>query len=173
MDGFQPRDPDRRRTWARLSSVARQARLSKARRKLAAIEEVRARTEGETERAAITRVVTWAHRSSYRRWQDAFDAEGFDGLLDWRMAPKSPMPSIVVEAICTLRRADPNCPVADIVVHVAKHHGFETSEAKVKRVLKSAGLQRRPGPAIAENLDQPGRLELGGMRLVESPATKA
>ena len=146
MDTYQARDPDRRRAWARLSPAVQQARLIKARRKLAAIEEVRARPAGETERDAIARVVTWAHRSSYRRWQDAFDAGGFDGLLDWRIAPKSPMPVVVREAICTLRRADPNCPVADIMTHVAKHHGFQTSETKVKRVLRSAGLHRRPAP---------------------------
>lgn len=172
MDDYHPRDPDRRRTWARLTPPVQQARLAKACRQLEAIEEVRARPAGETERAAIARVVTWAHRSSYRRWQDAYDAEGFDGLIDWRISPKSPMPAVVREAICTLRRADPGYPVADIVAHVAQHHGFQTSETKVKRVLKSAGLHRRPGPSGAVAVSGEGRLELGGMRLVEAAAVE-
>jgi hypothetical protein len=172
MDAFRPRDPDRRRTWARLSPAVQQARLDKARRQLKAIEDVRARPEGETERHAIARVVTWAHRSSYRRWQEAFDGEGFDGLIDWRIAPISPMPTAVREAICTLRRADPNYPVADIVAHVEKHHGFQTSETKVKRVLKSAGLHRQPGASGAAAVSGAGRLELGGMRLVEAAAVE-
>ena len=75
MDDYQPRDPDRRRAWARLSPLVQQARLDKARRQRKAIEDVRARPEGETERDAIARVVTWTHRSSYRRWQAAFDAD--------------------------------------------------------------------------------------------------
>ena len=110
MDDYQPRDPDRRQTWSRLSPAMRLSRLDGARRRLEAIGKVRARGEGETERAAIARVVTWAHRSSYRRWRVAFDAEGFDGLIDWRIAPKCPMPTAVREAICALRRADPNYP---------------------------------------------------------------
>ena len=137
-----------------------------------AIDEVRARAEDESERDAIARVVGWAHRSSYRRWEDAYDAEGFDGLIDWRISPPSPMPPAVREAICTLRRADPNYVVADIVAHVGKHHGFETSETKVKRVLKSAGLHRRPGPSGASARGGAGRLELGGMRLVEAAAVE-
>jgi hypothetical protein len=114
--------------------------------------------------------VTWAHRSSYRRWQNKYDAHGFDGLLDWRLAPMSPMPSKVREAICTLRRADSNYPVSDIVAFVKVHHDFETSETTVKRVLKSAGLHRRPGPS--KTLPESGakRLELGGMKLIEAAA---
>ena len=133
---------------------------------------MRGRPEHETKRAAIARVVTWAHRSSYRRWQLAFDAEGFDGLIDWRIAPASPMPTTVREAICTLRRVDPDFKVSAIVAFVKKHHDFETSETKVKRVLKSAGLHRRPGCPSAEAVGAPGRLELGGMRLVEAAAVE-
>lgn len=172
MDDYQPRDPDRRRAWARLSPAVQQARLAKAGRKLQALEEVRARPEQETKKAAIARVVTWAHRSSYRRWQLAFEAEGFDGLIDWRIAPASPMPAAVRDAICTLRRADPCFGVSAIVAFVKKHHDFETSETKVKRVLKSAGLHRRPGCPSGEAIGAPGRLELGGMRLVEAAAVE-
>jgi len=172
MDDYQPRDPDRRRAWARLSPAVRLARLADARRRLAAVEEVRGRPAGEQMQAAVARVVTWAHRSSYKRWQTAFDAEGFDGLIDWRIAPASPMSLTVREAICTLRRADPDCPVPDIVAFVKKHHDFETSETKVKRVLRSAGLQRRPGCPSGAAVNQPGRLELGGMRFVEAAAVE-
>jgi hypothetical protein len=168
VDEYQPRDPDRQRAWARLSPAVQQARLVKARRQLTAIEEVRERPEGESKRAAIARVVTWAHRSSYRRWQAAFDAEGFDGLIDWRIAPASPMPTAVREAIYTLRRSDPEYRVSDIVAFVGKHHDFQTSETKVKRVLKSAGLHRRPGCPEGQGVGKPGRLELGGMKLVEA-----
>jgi hypothetical protein len=146
--------------------------MDRAKDQLAAIKEVRARPKDETERDAVARVVAWAHRSSYRRWQEAFDAEGFDGLIDWRIGPESPMPSAVREAICTLRRADPSCPVADIVAHIAKYHDFKTSETKVKRILKSAGLHRRSGSPAALAAGGAGRLELGGMRLVEAAAVE-
>jgi len=173
MDDYQPNDPDRRRTWARLSPKSRQARLDEAHRRLDAIKEVRARPEGETERSATGRVVDWAHRSSYRRWQDAFDAEGFDGLVDWRIAPPSRMPAAVRGAIRTLRTADPDHPVADIVAHVAKHHGFQCCETTVRRVLRSAGLNRRPGrPSGITAVGGAGRLEFGGMKLVEAAAVE-
>jgi hypothetical protein len=169
---FTPRDPDHQTAWKRLSATVRQARLDDAHRRLQAIQEVRGRPEGETERDAIARIVTWAHRSSYRRWQDAFDAHGFEGLLDWRIAHQSRMPAAVREAICTLRRADANYPVSDIVVFVAKHHEFQTSETTVKRVLKSAGLHRRPGPSATPPVSGARRLELAGMRLVEAAAVE-
>lgn len=172
MTDYAPRDPDRKKKWARLTPAVRQKRLDDAHRRQRAIEEVRGRPEGETERDAIARVVTWAHRSSYRRWQDNFDAHGFDGLIDWRLAQESRMPSKVKEAICTLRRSDSDYPVPDIVAFVKKHHDFETSGTTVKRVLKSAGLHRRPGPSETPPVSGAGRLELAGMKLIEAASVE-
>jgi hypothetical protein len=81
------------------------------------------------------------------------------------------MPKEVDIAICTLRRADPDISVEKIVEHVAKHHGYETSETTVKRILRRAGLHRRRGPPSKEAQGEQ-RLELGGMKLVEVAAVE-
>lgn len=117
---------------------------------------------------ALRRVAPNVDRGSYRRWKTIFYARGLEGLIDWRLPPKvEEMPAVVREAICTLRRADPEISVERIVAHVAKHHGFTTSGTTVKRVLHQAGLARRRGPPAGTSSGE-SRLELGGMKLVEA-----
>ena len=78
------------------------------------------------------------------------------------------MPESVREAICTLRRADPECPVPTIIAHVAKHHGYEVSATTVKTVLRETGLARRRGPPSGRTQSGETRLELAGMKLLEA-----
>ena len=75
-------------------------------------------------------------------------------------------------AICTLRQADPNFAVVAIIAHVAKHHGYEVGETKVKEVLRAAGLARRGGPPSGAKAVGEVRLELAGMRLVEAASVQ-
>ncbi len=170
MEPYEPEVLSYRRIWARWSPATREARLTEAQRRLAALQEVASRPSGESEREATARVVTWAHRSSFRRWQDAFSEQGFDGLIDWRISPESPMPEEAHQAICTLRRADPNYAVEDLVAFVSKHYQFETSATTVKRILREAGLARRPGRPSGQAAAGERRLEFGGMKLVEAAA---
>lgn len=169
-EDYEAEDAEVRRAWVRLSGETRQSRFDDALRHLGALREVVGRPEGESERAAIARVVTWAHRSSFRRWQTRYGTHGFDGLISRRIGPPSPMPPEVRTAICTLRQVDPDINVEDIVAHVGKFHGFETSTTKVERVLQEAGLSRRPGPHRGSACMGERRLELGGMKLVEAAA---
>jgi hypothetical protein len=141
-------------------------------RRLAAIREVAQRPAGESERKAIARVVTWAHRSNVRRWQQGYRTSGFQGLLSWRIAPASPMPEEVQTVICTMRRMDPEVGVSQIVEHVQRFHQFPTSEATVKRVLHAAGLSRRGGARREGSPWGEERLELGGLKLVEAAAVE-
>ncbi|MCD6499219.1 MAG: hypothetical protein J7M25_13085 [Deltaproteobacteria bacterium] len=169
-EDYEPEDAEVRRVWVRLSAETRRSRFDDALRRLAALREVMGRPEDESERRAIERVVTWAHRSSFRRWQTRYRTHGFDGLISRRIGPPTPMPPQVRTAICTLRQVDPDINAEDIVVHVRKFHGFETSTTKVKRVLKEAGLSGRPGPRRGRAGVGERRLELGGMKLVEAAA---
>ena len=152
----------------RLSPEKWLARLAEARRREGAVKNVRARPEGESERDAIKRIVTWAHRSNFRRWQDRYRNHGLEGLIDRRIGPESTMPPEVLAAICTLRRADLNYDVDKIVAHLWQHHGYKTSEATVRRILKEQRLSRRRGPVSGQGNVGEKRLEFGGMKLVEA-----
>lgn len=161
-------DPRLRRVLERLSPEKRAARLAEAERRAKVVKEIAARPPEESERAATARTLTSAHRSSYRRWKKKHAEGGTEALIDRRIAPESPMPQEVRVAICTLRRADPNCDVEVIIAHVAEHHGFKASATVIKRVLREAGLARRRGPPPDTAGVGERRVELGGMKLVEA-----
>ena len=146
----------------------REDRLGEARRREEILKVVAGRAKTESERKAIKRLPSAEDRSTFRRWQNRYQSYGFDGLVDWRLPPPpESMPETVRAAICTLRQADPNFAVAAIISHVAKHHGYEVGETKVKEVLRAAGLARRGGlPSGAKQVGEV-RLELAGMKLVE------
>jgi len=170
MQDFQPTSADRQRVWARLAPHVRDARLAAARRRLEALEEVARRPAGESERKAVARVVTWAHRSTFRRWKRRHEDQGFEGLVSWRIAPPSPMPDAVRHEICAVGRA--GLSVEAICAHVLKHFEFTTSPTTVRGVLKEAGLARPPGRPPGEGPGGEQRLELGGMKLVEAAAVE-
>ena len=152
-----------------MSEPQRASRLVDAQRREEILKAVAGRRHKESERAALKRLGQGMDRATFRRWQKRHQEHGFDGLLDWRLPPENAaMPEAVREAICTLRRADPNCPVQRIVAHVEKHHGYDVSETKVKAVLREAGLARRRGPPLGRTQSGEVRLELAGMKLVEA-----
>jgi len=169
---WQPEDPGLLATWVRLLPETKRARFDEALRRLKALREITARPADESERKAIARVVTWAHRSSFRRWQDRYRRVGFVGLLDWRVGPASRMPEPVRGAICTLVRADPDIAVEAVVAHVKQFHGFQTSDTTVKRVLREEGLNRPRGSRAGRGKAQEQRLELGGAKLLEVAAVE-
>jgi len=169
-ENYQPADVDLRDTWLRLAPATRRARYAEAVRRLEAIRAVAGRPAAESERKAIARLVTWAHRSNVRRWQQGYRALGFQGLIKWRVAPPSGMPEEVKAAICTMRRVDPAVDVARIVEHVQQFHQFTTSETKIKRVLHAAGLSRPAGGRRGGGPWGERRLELGGLKLLEAAA---
>ena len=68
-EDWEPGDAGRRKNWKRLRPETRRERFEEALRRLCALREVVGRPAEESERRAIRRVVTWAHRSSFRRWQ--------------------------------------------------------------------------------------------------------
>ncbi len=167
-DSYRPEQPQWLEIWLRLPQESRQQRFAEALQRQRDIETVRdSRSPGESERAAIERLTKGPH-SSFKRWQKRYAQYGFDGLIDWRLPCGVPsMPADVRVAICTLRQADPNVNVETIVQHIARHHQFETSPTKVKRVLREAGLARRRGPAAGSSGAGEQHLELGGMKLIE------
>ena len=132
------------------------------------IEEVDALPPDEAESDAIKRVAPGVERTTFRGWRARYRRLGIEGLIDRRVAPPSPMPAVVRAVICTLRRAEPGIGVEAIIAYVKKHQGFETSGTVVKRVLKDAGLNRRPGPSRGNAAAGERRLELGGMKLIEA-----
>jgi len=169
LDEYEPRRPEWRQRWERLQPASRKRRYATAVRREAALKEFEARMGDESERAAARRFSSGAPRTSVRRWQQRYAKYGFDGLIDWRLPPgRMVIPPEVCGAICTLRRADANVDVAVIVEHIAKHHNLKVSETKVKRVLREAGLARRPGPAPGTGSGGEQHLEIGGMKLVEA-----
>jgi hypothetical protein len=168
-ESYRPQQPQWLEIWQRLPQQSRHERFAEAQQRQRDIEAVRdTRNPGESERAAIDRL-TKGPRSNFKRWQRRYAQYGFDGLIDWRLPCGVPsMPPEVQSVICTLRQADPNVDVETIVQHVARHHHFETSPTKVKRVLHEAGLARRRGPAAGSSSAGEQHLELGGMKLIEA-----
>lgn len=172
MPSYEPTDPRLRRVWKKLSEVTRAQRLAEARRRQKIVEAVARRAPRESERRAIKRVAK-VDRSTFRRWQAEYAERGLDGLIDLRLPPREPaMPQAVLEAICTLRRADAQCAVEKIIEHVKKHHDVEVGQTTVKQILHDAGLARRSGPPTgAQHLGE-ARLELAGMKLLEAAAVQ-
>ncbi|MBC8426755.1 helix-turn-helix domain-containing protein [bacterium] len=170
FEDFQPRRPHWQKLWALLDGDGRRARYEEAVRRLQVLERVRTEAGKSSERAALR--AEGINRSTYRKWKTRFEAHGFEGLVNGRFPPRrEEMPSEVQGAICTLRRADPDVAVETIVEHVKQHHGYLTSDTIVKRVLRRAGLNRRPGPP-SEGARGEQLLELGGMKLVEAAAVE-
>ena len=169
---FEPSHPTCLRVWQQLSVEARQGRLDVALQRKSVIDQVTdwVKSGQDSESRAVKRLEPPVHRSTYRGWAASFRAHGLDGLLDWRMPPSDSSVTEPLRAtICTLRRADPNVDVEDIVGHIAEHHHHTLSESSVKRVLSQAGLSRRRGPAkAAAGAGTERRLELGGMKLIEA-----
>lgn len=165
---YEPTNPAVQDVWQRLSVKARTSRLAEARRREAAIKEVRGRPADESERSAVKRIVTWCGRTGFRGWCQRYDERGLEGLIDRRIGPESQMPKKVRTTICTLRQIDPDFDVNLIVDHVAEFHDFKTSATTVKRVVNEEGLARRRGPARKDSSHGERRLELGGMKLVEA-----
>lgn len=168
-DGYTPNREEWQRQWQSFSPALREKRFADALVRQAAVLELKASDDAESERSAVEKSRSKASRSSLRRWLKRYEKWGLDGLFDWRFPPSAPeMPEAVTNAICTLRRADQNIAVEVIVTHVAKHHQFDVSESVVKRVLSEAGLARRSGPVGGKGSCPGQRLELGGMKLVEA-----
>jgi hypothetical protein len=168
LESYVPQRPEWVDIWQRLPQESREQRFAEAKQREADIKAVHARSAGESERAAIGRISKGDH-SSFKRWQKRYAQYGFDGLIDWRLPCGVPtVPAEVRAAICTLRQANAEVDVDTIVQHVAKFHHFSTSPTTVKRVLREAGLARRPGPSAGSSSAGEQHLELGGMKLVEA-----
>ncbi len=165
---FQPRQPDFVRIWAGLSPEVRSERHEEALRREGVLQRVASRPEGASERAAVKELTPPIDRSTFRRWKGRYAEYGLEGLFDWRRPPRVEVPPEIRGAVCTLRQADPNFAVEAVVQHLAKHHTFKTSESTVKRILRAAGLERRPGPVSSKPGTGEKRLEFGGAKLLES-----
>ena len=173
MDSYEPKQPHLCRVWEKLSLARQRSRLSEARRKESILKTIADRAPGVSERMAIGRLASGQDRSSFRRWQKKYREHGLEGLIDSRLPPpRESMPALAREAICTLRRADPDCAVTTIVAHVAKHHGHSVSQTKVKEVLVEAGLARRRGTPSRNAHAGEIRLELAGMKLLEAASVQ-
>ena len=167
---YEPTHPPLCRIWKQLSEEMREDRREEAERRERILKTVGARPAGESERAALRRLAKAEDRSTFRRWQNRYREHGFDGLVDSRLPPR---PEEVTseaarEAMCTLRRADPEVSVATIIAHGAKFHDCQVGKSTVKEVLRAAGLARRGGPRSGDRHVGEVRLELAGMRLVEA-----
>ena len=169
-DDFVPSRPALFRIWERLSPTVRKERYAEALRRKAVLDEVAQRPTSVSERTAINGLRPATDRSNFRRWKRQYASDGMDGLMDARLppSPEVPIPPDVRSAILTLRRADPNVAVEVIVGHLAKHHGFKTSETTVKRILRAEGFARSRGPATHRAGTGERHLEFGGMKLLES-----
>ena len=132
------------------------------------MQRVASRPQGVSERAAVKELTPPKDRSTFRRWKRRYAEHGLEGLFDWRRPPRVEFPAELRGVVQTLRRADPNVAVATVVQHLAQHHAFKTSESTVKRVLRAAGLERRPGPVSSRSGAGEKRLEFGGAKLLES-----
>ncbi len=130
-ENWKPHDARRLRAWLRLSGAAKRKRFAQGLRRLEAIRLMAARSSCESERKGSARLVKWASRSSVRRWQRDFRRDGFEGLIQWNIAPESPMPDEIRTAICTMVRMDRDVSVEAIVEHVTKFHQFKASETTV------------------------------------------
>ncbi len=166
---FVPTHPHLCIVWEQISPKSRRQRLREALYREESLKEVQSCVaSGASEREAVALLRPWTTRSTYRRWQKKHDAYGLDGLLDWRMPQQPETPARISEAICTLRRVDPQMDVNVIIEHVKKHHAYEISGTTVKRILKKAGLSRGKGRTSNQEHYNEQRLELGGMKLIEA-----
>ena len=68
MEDYQPQESKRQAIWQRWSTSTRTSRLASARRRLAAVEAVLQRPDGESEHAAIERLVPETPPSTVRSW---------------------------------------------------------------------------------------------------------
>jgi len=165
---YEPKDNKVISIWNRLSPETRDARLSQAKKRLELINALDARDSNESERTASVRLNAGVNRTTIRRWREKYNDLGFDGLIDLRVGPYTLMPKVIQNAICTLRRVDPNINVESIISHVKEYHDFKTSATTVKRVLRKNGLNRKPGGQKGNMSAGERRLEYGGMKLLES-----
>lgn len=121
-----------------------------------------ARAEGATEPEALARFAPDWHRSTFHGRRRRYRAGGIEGLISGRKgAPPKTLTAEVRQAICILRRLDPQVPVERIAEVVLAQTGVVASETSIKRVLRDAGLNRPPGggprqPLPAEELQFAG-----------------
>ncbi len=164
---YKPENSKVLRVWNRLSTETREKRFSQAKKRLELVKAMEKRDGNESERAASVRLNGGVDRTTIRIWREKYNKIGFDGLIDIRVGPYTLMPEEIQNAICTLRRMDPNINVEAIISHVKEYHDFKTSATTVKRVLRKNGLNRKSGqkqkPKAVEK-----RLEFGGMKLLEA-----
>lgn len=165
---YTPKRPKWVKIWKRLSDESRRKRFNAALDRKAAVDAASSESlDGRSERANVAALKPHTDRSNLRRWKQRYEQYGFDGLVSWSLPPASShIPEAIRVAICTMRRADPNTAIDDIVKHIAEHHDFQTSGTTVKRVLRAAGLARRPGPATGTGKGPEKAVALGGMQLV-------
>lgn len=170
FSAYEPTRPEWLNIWERLSAASRKRRFEGALKRKAALDEANATiNDGCSERASVGGLSPAVDRSNWRRWKRRYERYGFDGLVSWSLPPaKACTPEAVRVAICTLRRSDPNKDVDEIVRHVERHHNFKTSGTSVKRILREAGLGRRPGPASGKARVPEKSLAFGGMQLVSA-----
>lgn len=149
-------------------------RVEAAEAQAAAIEAVeQARAEGATEPEALARFAPDWHRSTYHGRRRRYRAAGVEGLISGRKGafPKTLTPE-VRQAVCILRRLDPQVPVERIAEVVLAQTGVAVSITSIKRVLRAEGLNRPPGgglrhPLPVEELQFAGAefFKLGDQRL--------
>ncbi|MCP4081984.1 MAG: helix-turn-helix domain-containing protein [Planctomycetaceae bacterium] len=166
---YEPKDPQVARIWRRLSPAAREKRFSQAMRRQEVIRALANKSEDVSERTAVSQLNAGVDRTTIRSWRKRYENRGFDGLIDIRIRPDSPIEPAVCGAICTLRRADPNISVKAVIAHVKQYHGVTIGETSVEGLLRKNGLSRpRGAPPGTKRQAAEQRLTFGGMKLLEA-----
>ncbi len=169
VEEFVPVSPRVRQLWAVLTAVQKAERLIAAFARETIVHDVQAAMdEGMSERQSVKAHGGGTDRTTYRRWQSEYAANGIEGLVDLRYPPRVPVSDDIVSAICTLREADADIGVQAIKDHIFSHRQVLVSSASIKRILKRAGLARPRGRFRPNSHPGAQRLELGGMVVVEA-----
>jgi len=146
------KDPTLLALRAALPLAVWEERVADARAHLAIVEAVEAaRGTGLGEMPAIRAVAGGLHRSTYRNWLRKYLAQGFEGLISHIQPPppaETKATPEVSRVICAMRMLDPHVAVERIADVLVRQFGTTLSVAVIKRVLKTAKLNRPPGGGV-------------------------
>jgi len=175
---YEPSSSELKEVRRRISEQSWAQRVADARRRLKIVEEIlRLVGQGESQNAAIAVTVVSAKRSATLRDLKAYRERGFEGLIDRRTPREPEIPLWVRDAVEVARMANPALNIEEMTAILWRKYQTEVSPATIKRIWKTARLQRRAGrpnaegndveataPDVARPIVEP--LEAAGMQLV-------
>jgi len=174
VDPYKPKSDELREIRLRLSEASWLERVADARRRLKIVEKVNKKVgNGRSQNDAIEATVPQSKRSATLRDLKSYREHGFEGLID-RRTPRDPeIARRVRDAIEVARMANPSITVEQAMVIVkAKYEDDVPSSSSIKRIWKSAGLERPVGRPVQSaghaeiTIEQD--LEAAGFRLVRA-----